>query len=431
MDEQLLKHTAINSVALMLMVIVISIIISQYNQPIIYANGAVKQEEMVDNQNLEGDIKNISTLPTLESDVTKETDKLQYIDNSIRQQLGDRYLIIKKSDNSFEDINIEDLYMERSISVTIKGLQGEVYDKNSILRVNQGVKFSEMPILEPEDTQETLAISNEAPIMQEITPKSIDMEITPALNVISDPMKGLTIQYSKEENTNLYTATIKISLDNIYAPILYQDEENIYIALKRPKDVYDKIIVVDAGHGGKDSGTYSKGEQYYEKDINLSILLYLKELLDQEDIKVYYTRTTDQTVFLNPRVKLANDVEADFFLSIHCNANESSVPSGTEILYNQLDQTKGFQSKQLAQLCLEEITNITHNGNRGLAGGSEMVIIKKANMPVALSEVAFMSNQEDLEFLLKEENKKNIAGALSKVIIRAYDEINGVDTLQP
>jgi len=288
-----------------------------------------------------------------------------------------------------------------------------------------------MPILEPEATQETLAISNEAPIMQEITPKSIDMEITPALNVISDPMKGLTIQYSKEENTNLYTATIKISLDNIYAPILYQDEENIYIALKRPKDVYDKIIVVDAGHGGKDSGTYSKGEQYYEKDINLSILLYLKELLDQEDIKVYYTRTTDQTVFLNPRVKLANDVEADFFLSIHCNANESSVPSGTEILYNQLDQTKGFQSKQLAQLCLEEITNITHNGNRGLAGGSEMVIIKKANMPVALSEVAFMSNQEDLEFLLKEENKKNIAGALSKVIIRAYDEINGVDTLQP
>jgi len=428
MDEQLLKHTAINSVALMLMVILISIIISQYNQPKIYANGAVKQEVIVDNQNLEGENQTISTLPVLEAD---ETGELQNIDSSIRQQLGDKYLIIKKSNNSFEDVNIEDLYMERSISVTITGLQGEAFNMNAIVRVNNGVKFTEMPILELEDKQETLDVEVEVPIVKEIITKSLEKEILPPLNEISDPMKGFSILYTKEKNTNLYTANLKISLDNIYASILYQDEVNIYIALKRPKDVYDKIIVVDAGHGGKDSGTYSNGEQYYEKDINLSILLYLKEILDHEDIKVYYTRIKDQTVFLNPRVKLANDVEADLFLSIHCNANESSQPNGTEILYNQLDQSEGFQSKQLAQLCLEEITNITHKVNRGLANGSEMVIIKKANMPVALTEVAFMSNQEDLDFLLQEENKRNIAGALYKVIVRAYNEINGSDASQP
>jgi N-acetylmuramoyl-L-alanine amidase len=250
-----------------------------------------------------------------------------------------------------------------------------------------------------------------------------ESDATKELNMISDPVKGFNIEYTKDDSLNLYTATINIALDNIYAPILYQDEDNIYIDLSRPKDVYKKIIVIDAGHGGTDCGTFSKGELYYEKDINLSILSYLKEILDQKDIKVYYTRTTDKTVYLNPRVNLANDLEADFFLSIHCNSNESSVPDGSEVLYNELVQTGGFQSKQLAQICMEEILKVTQKVNRGLVNGSEMVIIKKANMPVALTEVGFMSNQGDLDFLLQDENRKKIAGALYNVIVRAYEEL--------
>ena len=62
----------------------------------------------------------------------------------------------------------------------------------------------------------------------------------------------------------------------------------------------------------------------------------LKKLLDaQEEIKVYYTRTEDRRLTLNQRVNLANDLEADLFLSIHCNSNPSTSVHGTEVLFNE------------------------------------------------------------------------------------------------
>lgn len=409
MDEKLLKHMAINSLALMLMVIVISIAISQSYNTKIYADSSIMQADLLGTQSLEGD----------GSLIVLETGDGKVIDKSITQNLGEKYLVINKKQNEFEDINLQDLYMERSLCVTIPGLKGEIFDETSLVRVNDGLEFTGMPILEAQDQQKTLDIEV-VHANPEMSSDIVDMNVD---QVSIDPVKGFNIEYTKEAYTSLSTATLTITLDDIYTPILYQDKENIYIDLRRPKDVYDKIIVVDAGHGGTDGGSLSEGELYNEKDINLSILLYLKEILDQEDIKVYYTRTTDTTVFLNPRVNLANDLEADFFLSIHCNANESTSPNGAEVLYNELVQTEGFQSKRLAEISLDEITKIVQNVNRGLVSGSEMLIIEKATMPIALLEIAFISNQEDLNFLLQEENKREIAGALYKTIIRAYAEL--------
>lgn len=86
----------------------------------------------------------------------------------------------------------------------------------------------------------------------------------------------------------------------------------------KPKGV--KTIVIDAGHGGKDPGC--NGAQYNEKDISLSIALKLGELLEKnlKDVKVVYTRKKDVFVELEERAKIANDNEADLFISIHCNA---------------------------------------------------------------------------------------------------------------
>ena len=66
--------------------------------------------------------------------------------------------------------------------------------------------------------------------------------------------------------------------------------------------MYDRILVIDAGHGGLDSGAVSKDGRIYEKNLNLGIILALKELLDKENIKVYYTRIQDNKVYLRPRV---------------------------------------------------------------------------------------------------------------------------------
>jgi N-acetylmuramoyl-L-alanine amidase len=415
MDEKLLRHMAVNSVALMLVVVLISVVISHYDKSLIYAdsnslNGGGSSNQEADKGNF---------LLTV-SGKAEGSDSKTFYDGNIQDKLGDKYLVIKKPDKSQYTVNIEDLYMDRSVRLTISGLEEETFDGTSLVRINQDMEFTGMPGSEVSKRMETSKLL--IPKVISASGKIKDYG-TVLQNSLTDPVKDYSINYKQEENTNRYTATITIALDFIYAPVLYQDETYIYVDLRRPKEVYDRIIVIDAGHGGKDCGTFSKGEQYYEKDMNLKMILKLKEILDQEDFKVYYTRTGDNTIFLNPRVNFANDVEADLFISLHCNSSESAQPYGSEVLYNENQQGSGFLSEQLAKIALEEITKVTHRVNRGLVPGSEMVIVGKSKVPVVLIEVAFMSNQEDLNFLLKDQNQRAIAEAVNRVILRSFDNI--------
>ncbi len=378
MNDQRLKLLAIHSLTIMLVVIVIAIAISPSNQRKIYADESRNRGKSVDLKNTQLEVEVIT-----DGIISKEELK--------NNTLGDKYLVIKKEEKSLFPVEVQDYYMDHSIEITVKGLKGKSFYDSSIYRVNGDTTFTGIPV---ETEEETL-----------------------------DLVKSFHVDYTKSETTGFYTAVIYITLDNIYANLVYQDEENIYIDLKRPKDVYNKIVVVDAGHGGTDPGTYSQGEEHYEKEINLSIVLYLQELLDKEDIKVYYTRTSDKTVYLNPRVFFANDVEADFFISVHCNGSESSEPSGGEVLYNDITMDNGFSSKQLAEICLEELTNVTHKINRGLVKEEDVVIVKKAKMPMALLEVGFMSNPGEMEFLLQESNRRDIAKGIHKAIMKAYEEL--------
>lgn len=88
----------------------------------------------------------------------------------------------------------------------------------------------------------------------------------------------------------------------------------------KPKDRKVKVIVIDAGHGGKDPGC--NGVTHKEKDVALAVALRLGKLIEEyvKDVKVIYTRKTDVFVELEDRAKIANDNNADLFISIHCNA---------------------------------------------------------------------------------------------------------------
>lgn len=429
MDEKLLKRMAAGSFSLLVMVVMISTILSNYDHIIIYAGSAgLKSGSSSGQEDGKGYL--------LSANDSKNT-AAEVLNNSIPEQLGDKYIIINKPDKSHYNVSLEDLYMDRCIRLSVSGLKKEVFNGTSVARVNQAHEFTGIPnpgsagkAIADKTLEEAGAMpanfntQGDKILIPEVisaTGKVSDYGTQPQ-EAVSDPVKDFKIEYNQEADEASLTAVITISLDFIYAPMLYQDEEYIYIDLRRPKDVYDKIVVIDAGHGGKDCGTYSKDQQYYEKDMNLGIVLKLKEILDREDIKVYYTRTDDKTLFLNPRVNFANEAEADLFISIHCNSNESSQPGGTEVLYNEKQQGAGLTSKRLAEIALEEITGVIPKVNRGLVPGSEMVVVGKAMVPVALIEVAFMSNQEDLDFLLQEENKIKIAEAVHRVITRAFDE---------
>ncbi len=152
----------------------------------------------------------------------------------------------------------------------------------------------------------------------------------------------------------------------------------------------------------------------------------LKKLLDaQEEIKVYYTRTEDRRLTLNQRVNLANDLEADLFLSIHCNSNPSTSVHGTEVLFNEKqDSIQGFNSRKFALICAEEVCAQFGLTNRGIIPRSSNVhIIGAAKMPVALIEMAYMTNRSDLKVLVNPERQSAVALGIYHAVLKAYEQL--------
>ncbi|ROR28743.1 N-acetylmuramoyl-L-alanine amidase [Mobilisporobacter senegalensis] len=389
MEDNILKKMAIRSTAFMVTVLMISTACKNYSDIAIFANENKKtttvETSPLDVENIDIEVNDIEVLSSMDGKVYNAAPD---------EILSDKYILVKKPEDSGPTISLEDLYMERSIKLTITGLKTENLNYDNVIRMNNSDSFTGKPDNVLED----------------------DIEIT------KDFAKKIGITYDHNIERDEFTATIKMELDTVYVYSLYQDSQYYYINLQRPKDVYDKLIVIDAGHGGYDVGTFPKDMSYLEKDMNLSMVLYLKQLLDSEDIKVYYTRLTDVKPYLRPRVSLANDLDADLFISIHCNGSNLIQPHGTEILYNEQWNRDGFSSKQLAEVCLEELTKTIGLRNRGIVEGSEKYIVGHSKVPVALIEVAYMTNPEDLEFLKNSDNRKLVAKGIYNGIMRYYEE---------
>ena len=372
MNEKTLKTLAIKSIVAMLGVVLFSSMFTKYNGEIVSAIKNIK--DVINNENEENvvvalDVENHPPAKFYENIETKE------IVNSI----GNTYLKIKKPVEKSFPVELEDLYMERKIRVSISNLEDKLMKKNSVV----------------------FAGTEGAPLLD------------------------VSVCYEYNPETFLYKAIFDIELDNIYVYCMYEDKENIYIDLLKPDEVYEQIVVIDVGHGGNDIGAYTKDMKVYEKDINLEIVLCLKELLDKrEDMKVYYTRLTDEKVYLNPRLNLANDLKADMFISIHCNSSEYKSAKGSEALYSTKYQKKlSIKSDELAQILLNQLTETTNIKNRGLINGNDIYIIGNAKVPVALIEIGFISSPDELKFLKKKKNQELIAEGIYNGILKVYEKL--------
>lgn len=232
-----------------------------------------------------------------------------------------------------------------------------------------------------------------------------------------------SITYYKQDTQGV----LALELDKVYEMTSLFVEDQLYLDFTAPKDIYDKIIVVDAGHGGKAPGAVKDGVK--EKDIDLAIALELQQLLEEAQandpgLKVYYTRTDDSNPSLEKRVNLANAVEADLFISIHNNSSNSgqfSSLQGTQVLYSESYEGTP-SSRTFAQICLEEVISSIGSRNLGLVEGDRIYIIRSSEVPVALIEVGFMTNREELDKLKTEEYQKATAQGIYNAIMRAYDE---------
>jgi N-acetylmuramoyl-L-alanine amidase len=234
-----------------------------------------------------------------------------------------------------------------------------------------------------------------------------------------------------------------------------------------PKKIKQKFIVVlDAGHGGEDPGNIGNG--YLEKEIVLTITLEIGKLLSKDrEIKVIYTRKNDKYVELNKRAQIANDANADLFISIHCDAFPSSKAYGAgtfvlglhendrnfrvaqkenSVIFMEDDYEKkydGFdpnnpesvislllmQEEYLEQSILaatsiqNSFVSVLKRKDRTVKQAG-FLVLRNTYMPSVLVEAGFLTNKKEGAYLNSSKGQNSIAKAVSKAIIEYKNNIN-------
>lgn len=168
-----------------------------------------------------------------------------------------------------------------------------------------------------------------------------------------------------------------------------------------------KVVVIDPGHGGSDPGTISFTNKP-EKNFTLALGLKVQALLKQEpNIELIMTRETDVYPTRSERVKLANDLNADVFVSIHGNSVKGSPQvSGTETFYYQR-----ASSKELATIIHKHLIEALGFKDRSVKNGN-LQVIRETTMPAVLLEIGFLSNKDEEEAMMSESTQDKAAQAI-------------------
>lgn len=175
-----------------------------------------------------------------------------------------------------------------------------------------------------------------------------------------------------------------------------------------PSALIGKTIVVDAGHGGPDSGALSPAG-LREKDINLDVAIRLMWRLKAAGADVVMTRSDDTFVGLYDRPKLANDVEAAAFISIHSNLHPTDpYVRGIETYHHPAKA----DSARLAQIIHAELLRMSGLYDRKVKTRSDFVVIRDTQMPSLLLEIGFLSNAGDAHLLATEAYHETVADAV-------------------
>ena len=228
------------------------------------------------------------------------------------------------------------------------------------------------------------------------------------------------LSYYKESGKGV----LEIKLDKACEYLYSYQEGFLCLEIKDLHEVYEKVVVIDAGHGGSQPGAVKK--DICEKDLNLHIVFKLKDLLDEVDekkIKVFYTRLEDSNPSLADRANMANQLDADLFISVHNNASANgrfSDLKGTMVLYSESQPESA--SMRFAQICLENVNRSTGSKDLGLVKADDIYIVRNSKVPVALIEVGYMTNTKELNNLCNEEYQRKAAQGIYNAIMQAFEE---------
>lgn len=213
----------------------------------------------------------------------------------------------------------------------------------------------------------------------------------------------------------------------LFSRIPYGSEETLLYT-----DATERVVILDAGHGGEDSGTVGVNG-VYEKDLNLSVSRALAAMLRSAGVTVIETRTEDKLLYresenirgyrkmydLRNRLAVANATPDALFISLHMNSFSSPQYQGLQVYYAD---TAG--SEQLARVIQSGVrAKLQPDNDREVkAAGSHIYLLDRAENTAVLIECGFLSNSEECEKLSSEDYRKQLCFSLFCGIITYMDE---------
>lgn len=247
---------------------------------------------------------------------------------------------------------------------------------------------------------------------------------------------------------------ISVKASELSDTVLTYVESDLPAQSAQAKDSLIDIVVIDPGHGGDDEGAIGRSG-LMEKDVVLDIAKKLRTLLQQSGFKVILTRDDDRFVSLADRAEIANEANADIFISIHCNAAENKSARGSIVFFladaktdqaraaaalenasfkfestasasknsdidfiiSDLMQTEHLkESAELAEIIHGNFKNIKNLERRGIDQAG-FLVLNKVFMPSVLVETAFITNKNDEALLQNEKFRDSVAREITAAVV--------------
>lgn len=238
------------------------------------------------------------------------------------------------------------------------------------------------------------------------------------------------ISFASDSRRARATLTIRTTRAASVKVEYHEQQPVLILAVNRPRNAYGKLsekhLVIDPGHGGKSLGAVGRerdGSVVYEKDIALAIARRVRDLLLKAGARVTMTREDDSAVDLYARPQLANDLGADFFISIHCDSTpKPNSASGTTTYFHASDP----DGRALAQAIQKHLAAVTGLPNRGARSDTSIyqsgfAVLRRSQMPAVLIEVAYINHDTDRAKLKDPKFQQRVAEAIVAAI-KAYVE---------
>lgn len=344
-----------------------------------------------------GDNLNVRTHPAVTGDVVDRLKDGEIVE--VIGQTGDWLLILINGNNG---------YIHSRYTVEV-GSQAPSDDDDVATEEPE-----EPEVSEPEDTEPGDESDNPSPtngLVGKVTANVLNVRKSP------DGTSAVVGKLSLNQKVEIESINGNWAKINLQSGSGYVHKNYLKLINQTGNPLKDRIIVIDAGHGGKDPGTLKNN--LTEKEIVLKVSKLVEGKLKNAGAKVLTTRSSDAYLTLEQRTDYAKKHYAEAFVSIHVNSAGSTSAKGSEVYYDSSTNPNATESRLLANKIQENLVKGANMSDRGVKD-QRFYVIRNNNVAAVLVELGFITNPDDFKKLSSEQYMELYAEAIYQGLVQYY-----------